>query len=259
MISKCNICNNNFTPYRSSGKVCSEECRGKYILKSKNEYYLRTKDTKLKVYREKNKNIISEKRRKLYLKNKESENKKHKEWYQKNRETEIASAKERGRISYLKDPITWNKRNNESYYKHHEKRKAQGREYAQRENIRPKRLKRGRVYYQENREIVLERNAKWHKLHPESSLKSMKKHMRKMEIALKLPNNSYGWALQSWTKTVRKLHGNYCGICGSTDRLNSHHIFPKSIHPLLSLNKHNGIPLCKEHHLEVHRLNPMAQ
>lgn len=258
-LNLCVVCGNSFTPYRPMNKTCSKGCRVNQILQQKKDYYQMTKNTKQKEYRDKNKIIISKKRRSRYLKNKEHENAKHKEWYNRNRHSEIESAKKRMKEKYELDPVKINKYNMKLYYKYHEKRKAHSREYAQRENIRPKRLKLGRIYYQKNREIIIKRVAEWHKLHPESSLKSMKKHIKKMETALELPNNTYSWALQSWSKTIRKINGNYCAICGSTHKLNSHHIFYKSQHPELSLNINNGIPLCKEHHLEVHRLNPMVR
>jgi hypothetical protein len=108
----------------------------------------------------------------------------------------------------------------------------------------------------ENRNIE---SGKWHKAHPEVGLKSGIKHLTKYGLEFKLPAYQYQWAINSWSKTVRKLVGEYCSICGSDVGLNSHHIFPKATHPKLSLNINNGIPLCKEHHDEVHRLNPIRR
>ena len=87
-----------------------------------------TKNTKQKEYRDKNKIIISKKRRSRYLKNKEHENAKHKEWYNRNRHSEIESAKKRMKEKYELDPVKINKYNMKLYYKYHEKRKAHSRE-----------------------------------------------------------------------------------------------------------------------------------
>ncbi len=114
-------------------------------------------------------------------------------------------------------------------------------------------------YRKNNQKKIKEYAKEWRKNNPEIRLKDHIKLLTKLGLVFGMSCMEYKWALQSWTKTIRKIHGEHCAICGSTDRLNSHHIFPKLIHPKLSLNKHNGIPLCKEHHLEVHRLNPMVR
>ncbi len=244
MINDCIICDKGFIPYRPMNKTCSKECSITQVLQHKREYYQRTKDTKLKIYREKNKNIISEKRRKLYLKNKESENKKHKEWYQKNRETEIASALIREKKKWNDDPERMKKEHKAGYEKHKIKRLAHMKEYLKIPKNLAQHKKTSKVWQQNN---------------PEKVLQNSIRYLTKLGLEFKLPHQPYLNALMSWTKSVRKLYGNHCAICGSTHGLNSHHIFPKSIHPLLSLNPNNGIPLCKEHHLEVHRLNPMVR
>ena len=111
---------------------------------------------------------------------------------------------------------------------------------------------------EEYRKNNQEKTKEYRKNNPEIDLKSSIKQLSTIGIIFKMSYMEYRYGLMSWTKTVRKLYGNQCAICGSTHKLNSHHIFPKAVYPLLSLNKHNGIPLCKEHHLEVHRLNPMV-
>jgi hypothetical protein len=45
-----------------------------------------------------------------------------------------------------------------------------------------------------------------------------------------------------------------CQICGETHRLQAHHIYPGSTHPMLSNDVDNGITLCKKCHKKVHKL-----
>lgn len=45
-----------------------------------------------------------------------------------------------------------------------------------------------------------------------------------------------------------------CQICGETHRLQAHHIYPGSTHPILSNDVNNGITLCKKCHKKVHKL-----
>jgi predicted restriction endonuclease len=113
-------------------------------------------------------------------------------------------------------------------------------------------------YYIDNKEKFKIYQKEYYQKHPEKFHESSLRQLKKCALPFRLSINQYRYGLMSWTKTVRKLLGDYCAICGSTDMLNSHHIFPKSLFPELSLNINNGIPLCKEHHLEVHRLNPMV-
>ena len=41
-----------------------------------------------------------------------------------------------------------------------------------------------------------------------------------------------------------------CAVCGSTKKLQVHHIEPYHLHPELELDPKNLITLCKKHHLE---------
>lgn len=66
---------------------------------------------------------------------------------------------------------------------------------------------------------------------------------------------------KEWSAMVKVLGGNQCAVCGSKERLNSHHLIPKEIseyrHDII-----NGICLCPKHHrfsfkLSAHQ-NPIA-
>ena len=114
-------------------------------------------------------------------------------------------------------------------------------------------------YYIDNKEKFKIYQKEYCQKYPEKFLGYNIKHLKKCASPFRLSTNQYRYGLMSWTKTIRKLHGEHCVICGSTDRLNSHHIFQKASYPELSLNINNGIPLCHEHHWELHRLNPMVR
>lgn len=94
---------------------------------------------------------------------------------------------------------------------------------------------------------------------PEVRLKRFKKELTELGKIFNIGCWEYNRALSFWSKVVKKEHGGKCVICGSKEELNSHHILFKKLYPKLSLNKHNGIPLCKIHHSEAHRLNPMKK
>lgn len=58
--------------------------------------------------------------------------------------------------------------------------------------------------------------------------------------------------MTTWRRLVLK-QGNYvCAMCGSTKKLQAHHIKPFSEYPDLRMAVDNGICLCKECHRGVH-------
>lgn len=115
--------------------------------------------------------------------------------------------------------------------------------------------KSSKKWVSKNRERVKKVTKKWQKNNPEKILNAKIRQLKKYAISFKMPHKKYKYALIDWSKSIRKINGNHCAICGSNHKLNSHHIFYKKDYPELSLNTNNGIPLCKTHHLEVHRLN----
>jgi hypothetical protein len=65
-------------------------------------------------------------------------------------------------------------------------------------------------------------------------------------------NNKFGYNIRifNWGKLIKQDKS--CVICGSTDRLQAHHLIYKLQYPELSLNENNGVPLCHKHHNETH-------
>jgi len=59
--------------------------------------------------------------------------------------------------------------------------------------------------------------------------------------------------LSRWADDVKKLAGNTCEICGSTDNLHAHHVEPKSTNPAMAYDIENGMCLCSDcHHKRGH-------
>jgi 5-methylcytosine-specific restriction endonuclease McrA len=83
--------------------------------------------------------------------------------------------------------------------------------------------------------------------YPEKFHKSNKKQLKKLSKELDLTCKEYKYANMSWKKTVKRL-GNGCVYCGSMKKLQAHHIFSVSKHPLLATNLNNGIVLCAKCH-----------
>ncbi len=52
----------------------------------------------------------------------------------------------------------------------------------------------------------------------------------------------------AWALSIKERDNFKCVICGSTERLNSHHILPRELHDT-KLDISNGITLCCKHHL----------
>lgn len=52
---------------------------------------------------------------------------------------------------------------------------------------------------------------------------------------------------KEWSIKVRERDGNKCFVCGSTERIQAHHIIPREI-KFLRWDLENGIALCSNHH-----------
>ncbi len=219
-----------------------------------------------KEYYEKNKEKFAQWAKEYRGKNKDKVNETRKKWrhgagkelnrLSKQRTDSKYHSKMKSDPEYLKkrrDAAT--EYNNRPEVKAHRK-KIQAKHRAKPE-IKKQNAKYNKKHHEENQAHYNEQSKKWNKSNPEKRLIISKRHLEKLGLPFKLPSRQYGMALEAWGKSVRKLLGDKCIVCGSTDKLNSHHILYKALHPELSLNINNGVPLCKEHHLEVHRLNPV--
>jgi hypothetical protein len=65
-------------------------------------------------------------------------------------------------------------------------------------------------------------------------------------------NGRLRWDHQLWKRAVY-ARDKVCQDCGSGERLKAHHIFPYADFPNERHNIHNGILLCHDCHVRVHR------
>lgn len=137
----------------------------------------------------------------------------------------------------------------EYYQKNKTKIRLEQKEWKQRNKEKIKQYTK--EYNQKNKEKRKLVNKEYFRKHPETQLRSKIKGLKKLAIPFKLPSKKYWYALICWSKEV-KNRDKKCIICGSTDRLEAHHIIYKKYKPQLSLNVTNGITLCKKHHDETH-------
>lgn len=92
----------------------------------------------------------------------------------------------------------------------------------------------------------------YHKEFPEIKLRAMIKHLEKYGKTFDMTLIEYRYALQAWSKTIKKLDNHMCKLCNSKENLHAHHIQPKSLFPEFALDLDNGITLCHICHQEIH-------
>lgn len=141
--------------------------------------------------------------------------------------------------------------------------------------FKEKESKRGKIYHENNKERISEYSKKhsqipevkerrnetnniWSKNNPEKVLEKNIRYLSNLAEPVNMDRFEYGVALMSWTKTVMKKFASLCQVC-SEKADHSHHVLFKALYPKLSLNINNGIPLCLEHHKEIHRLNTIQR
>lgn len=66
---------------------------------------------------------------------------------------------------------------------------------------------------------------------------------------------------KEWALSVKQRDSMACVICGSTERLNSHHLIPREIKEF-KYDIDNGVTLCVKHHMFSRKIsahnNPIA-
>lgn len=60
-------------------------------------------------------------------------------------------------------------------------------------------------------------------------------------------------SLSEWSAAVRDRDGQRCAVCGGVEKVQAHHIIPKSAAPQFSLVLANGISLCFSCHELAHK------
>lgn len=103
----------------------------------------------------------------------------------------------------------------------------------------------------ENKEKKAAWDSQYQKANPDKMYAANKKYLLKLNLVNKKIS---GRTLSAWSTQVRERDA-ACLYCGSTDKLQSHHILSKSKHPEFALSLDNGITLCKICHIQEHILN----
>lgn len=102
-----------------------------------------------------------------------------------------------------------------------------------------------------NPEKYSKRHNDWQRANPEKRAEHKKRYMLKLNLANKHISRR---TLDAWSAQVRE-RDTACLYCGSTNKLNAHHILSKSKHPDHALFLNNGITLCEPCHIQEHLLN----
>ena len=147
------------------------------------------------------------------------------------------------------DRIAWNKGMTEPEWLTKDKRKS----WEKQNN--PRLQKYRTDYYFKNRQHKHDYDQNYFRKNPEKYLERNKRQLVKHSIPFKIPYMKYMLALTAWSKSIKKIFGGVCLVCGSNESIQTHHLFHKAGYPELSLNLNNGIPLCLVHHNEVHMKN----
>ena len=90
-------------------------------------------------------------------------------------------------------------------------------------------------------------NKNWAKNNPVSIYKSTKKYAEKHSSFYTKMD------LKAWGDVIKHIWNN-CIVCGSTEKLEAHHVKPRAQFPELALEIDNGITLCKKCHNEITQL-----
>ena len=175
--------------------------------------------------------------KKQYLKQYYKDHREERKQYNKDHSEKIKAYKKQ----YRKDHREEIKVHNKQYNKDHPRdRRAENRQY-----------------YKDHREEQLTHTKQYHKDHPEVGLKANRKLLKKLGKSFDLDCDEMMYAINAWSKTVRKRDNNKCTWCNSTKTLVSHHIWHKAFCPESALDVDNGITLCHDCHVEQHRLDKL--
>jgi len=157
------------------------------------------------------------------------------EWYYKNRDRQLVKMRER------LENFTPEQKEKERLRS--KQRTANG-EYS---NYHKNNKEERNAYTSQWRKENPDYSKNWAKNNPVSIYKSAKKYAEKH-------SSFYNkMSLKAWGDIIKRVWNN-CIICGSTEKLEAHHVKPKAQFPELALEIDNGITLCKKCHNEITQL-----
>jgi 5-methylcytosine-specific restriction endonuclease McrA len=159
------------------------------------------------------------------------------EWYYKNRDRQLIKMRER-QENLTPEQIEKERLRNKQ-------RTANG-EFKN-ENKTPEAIEKDKFYGAIWRKNNPTYQSDWAKNNPVSIYKSAKKYTEKHSSFYTKMD------LKAWGGVIKHIWNN-CIICGSTEKLEAHHVKPRAQFPELALEIDNGITLCKKCHNEITQL-----
>jgi len=159
------------------------------------------------------------------------------EWYYKNRDRQLIKMRE-GRENKTPEQIEKERLRG--------KQRTDNGEYKN-DNKTPEQIEKNKLYNAIWRKNNPTYQSDWAKNNPVSIYKSAKKYAEKH-------SSFYNkMSLKAWGDIIKRIWNN-CIICGSTEKLEAHHVKPRAQFPELALEIDNGITLCKKCHNEITQL-----
>ena len=83
-------------------------------------------------------------------------------------------------------------------------------------------------------------------------IREEEKECKKEYEAMLAKDKRHSLEYREWRMKILDKHGHKCKICGSTERLEVHHIKPVLEYPEAIFDMDNGIVLCKSCHIQQH-------
>jgi len=81
-------------------------------------------------------------------------------------------------------------------------------------------------------------------------------NLKRHYLNLKAPDKaSINWSWQRCRRDFLKKTGKVCVCCGTTKKIQVHHILPRHIRPDLAVDQTNLIALCRDCHFHIGHLN----
>lgn len=219
--------NPDYVPKHKRPEKKCKICGGKY----------HALDLCVKHYNQTPKAKASTKRSKAKPENKAKSRIRVMEWYHKNRDRQLVKMRER------QENLTPEQIEKERLRS--KQRTANG-EFKN-ENKTPEAIEKDKLYGVIWRKNNPTYQSKWAKNNPVNIYKSAKKY------AEKYSSFYTKMSLKAWGDVIKHIWNN-CIICGSTEKLEAHHVKPKAQFPELALEIDNGITLCKKCHNEITQL-----
>lgn len=143
-------------------------------------------------------------------------------------------------------------RESQRLYQKNNKNKIKERKREHYQNNKEEQKLRVKVYTETHQEWKINYDKQYSKEHPEVNLRAKEKQLGILGEFFDMTSRDYRYALQSWSKVVKKRDGYKCVDCGSKENLHAHHVLEKSKYPEFSLLPMNGLTECKECHWNIH-------